>query len=351
MQEPRALTSGKIMLKKYNIAIVGATGIVGETLLSLLAERDFPIEKIFPLASAKSVGSTVLFRDQPLSIEALDTFDFSKVNFAFFAAGTDISLQYAEKAAKTGCIVIDKSTAFRHDPDVPLVVPEVNPETLKKLPKNIIANPNCTTIPIVAVIKPIHDYFGVKRINVATYQSVSGAGKLGIEALVSETAALLNGKNITHAALEKQIAFNVIPKIDAFHQNDYTLEEMKLVWETQKILNNQNMLVNPTAVRVPVFFGHSAALHIETEKLPDIAMIISLLEKKPGINVMWGEDYPTPVTDAANHDAIFVGRIRRDISHPHGVNLWVVSDNVRKGAALNAIQIAELLSSNSVYRH
>ncbi|EKD77129.1 MAG: hypothetical protein ACD_42C00472G0005 [uncultured bacterium] len=339
------------MIKKYNIAIIGVTGIVGETLLELLAERDFPVEKLFPLASEKSIGNTVLFRDKPLLVEALSTFDFSTTDFAFFAAGTDVSLQYAPIAAKAGCIVIDKSTAFRHDPEVPLVVPEVNPEVLKKCPKNIIANPNCTTIPLVAVIKPIYDKFGIERINIATYQSVSGAGKSGIEALAKETAALLNGQRISETPLEKQIAFNVIPKIDSFHENGYTIEEMKLVWETQKILNDKKIKVNPTAVRVPVFFGHSAAVHIDTTQFADASAVRELLEKTPGIVVMDDDNYPTPVTDAADHDAIFVGRIRNTISHHNGINLWIVADNVRKGAALNAIQIAELLAHQSFYKH
>jgi len=339
------------MLKKYNIAIVGATGIVGETLLSLLSERDFPVAEIAALASEKSTGNTVLFNNKPIIIRALDTFDFSKTDFAFFAAGTDVSLRYAAMAAKAGCVVIDKSSAFRYDKEVPLVVPEVNPETLKKLPKNIIANPNCTTIPIVAAIKPIYDKFGITRMNIATYQSVSGAGKQGIEALAKETAELLSGQSIDEPVLEKQIAFNIIPKIDKFYENGYTLEEMKLVWETQKILNDKKIKVNATAVRVPVFFGHSAAVHIETEQFPDANQVQELLAKTPGIVVINEDDYPTPITNAANHDAIFVGRIRNDISHKNGINLWVVADNVRKGAALNAVQIVELLIQNSVYRH
>ncbi|HLB56921.1 MAG TPA: aspartate-semialdehyde dehydrogenase [Coxiellaceae bacterium] len=339
------------MPKKYNIAIVGATGIVGETLLSLLAERDFPVGELFALASEKSAGNSVIFKEKPIMVNMLDGFDFSKIDFAFFAAGNEVSLKYAPIAAEAGCIVIDKSSAFRYDKDVPLVVPEVNPTALKKIPKNIIANPNCNTIPVVAALKPIYDKFGIQRINISTYQSVSGAGKQGIEALAKETAALLSGQSINEYALKKQIAFNVIPKIDSFHENNYTLEEMKIVWETQKILDDKKILINPTAVRVPVFFGHSASVHIETEKFPDVDVVRELLEKMPGIVVIDGDDFPTPVTDAASQDAIFVGRIRNDISHKNGINLWVVADNVRKGAALNAIQIAELLTQNSVYRH
>src|SRR3990167_6636083 len=336
------------MSKKINIAIVGATGLVGETLLVLLEERDFPVEKLFALASEKSVGQSLVFRNEAIIVEALSRFDFAKVDIAFFAAGADTSLKYAPIAAKAGCRVIDKSTAFRNDNAIPLVVPEVNPEALKNyLDNNIIANPNCSTIPLVVVLKPIYDAFGIKRINIATYQSVSGAGKQGIEALATETANLLNAQEIKNTALEKQIAFNVIPKIDSFFDNGYTLEEMKLVWETQKIMNDKNILVNATAVRVPVFFGHSAAVHIETEKFADAKIVKKILEKTLGVIVVDGDDYPTPVTHAANQDAVFVGQIRNDISFKNGLNLWIVCDNVRKGAALNAVQIAELLIQNS----
>lgn len=339
------------MIKKFNIAIVGATGMVGETLLQILADRDFPVGDLFALASEKSAGNTVLFKDKPILVNAIANFDFSKVHFAFFAAGNEVSLKYAPIAAKAGCIVIDKSSAFRYDIDVPLVVPEVNPESLKNIPKNIIANPNCTTIPLAVAIKPIYDKFGIERINISTYQSVSGAGKQGVEALAKETADLLSGKSIDAFALSKQIAFNVIPKIDSFHENGYTLEEMKLVWETQKIFNDKNILVNPTAVRVPVFFGHSASVHIETKTFPDAEMVSRILTKTAGIVVVSDDDYPTPVTEAADHDMVFVGRIRNDISKKNGIDLWVVADNVRKGAALNAVQIAELLVQQSVYRH
>lgn len=339
------------MKKTYNIVVVGATGIVGETVLSILAERDFPVGELFALASEKSAGNTVVFKEKAVLVQAIDGFDFSKADIAFFAAGNDISTQYAPIAAKAGCIVIDKSSAFRYDADVPLVVPEVNPESLKNRPKNIIANPNCSTIPVMVALKPIHDQFGIERINIATYQSVSGAGKSGIEALARETAELLNGQPVDEPVLGKQIAFNVIPKIDAFHENGYTLEEMKLVWETKKILDNKDIHVNPTAVRVPVFFGHSASVHVETKHPIDIAIVRELLSKTIGVEVIDEDDYPTPVTHAANQDAVFVGRIRKDISCKNGVNLWIVADNVRKGAALNAIQIAELIVQNSVYRH
>ena len=333
------------MKKKYNIAVVGATGIVGETLLDLLQEREFPIASLFQLASERSAGEVVFFGDSEYAIETLDQFDFSDVDFAFFAAGSEVSARYVPIAAKAGCIAIDKSNVFRYEQDVPLVIPEVNPHALTNYQaKKIIANPNCTTIPILIAIKPILDFFGVTRMNVATYQSVSGVGKKGIEALATETADILNGQAIESPALSKQIAFNVLPKIDDFQDNGYTLEEMKLIWETKKILDDNDIAVNVTAVRVPVFFGHSAAIHLETKKPVSANVVRELLQKFPEIAVVDDQyDYPTPVTHAADQDAVFVGRIRKDISHPNGLNLWVTTDNVRKGAALNAIQIAETL--------
>lgn len=339
-------------MKKYNIAVIGATGIVGETVLSLLHERNFPVGTIQAIASERSLGETVMFGHRTLIVDTIEGCDFSTIDIAFFAAGTEISLQYAPIAAKAGCTVIDKSTAFRYEKDIPLVVPEVNADALRNYSeRNIIANPNCSTIPLVAAIKPIYDLVGIQRINIATYQSVSGAGKEAIGALAKETVELLSGEPIDEPVLSKQIAFNVLPKIDAYHENGYTLEEMKLLWETQKILNDDTILVNATAVRVPVFFGHSAAIHLETEKYISAADVRALLQKAPGIIVVDGDDYPTPITHAANQDGVFVGRIRNDISHQNGIDLWVVSDNVRKGAALNAIQIAELLVQNAFYKH
>ena len=342
-----------MMRTTYDIAIVGATGLVGEAFLNLLAERDFPIGEIYALASERSAGEAVLFKDKEITVEDVADFDFSKAQFAFFSAGNTISLQYAPIAAEAGCTVIDNSSAFRYDPTIPLVVPEVNPQALKNFrEKNIIANPNCSTIRLVTAIKPIYDQFGIKRINIATYQSVSGAGKEAIGALAKETIALLSGQDIELSVFPKPIAFNVLPHIDQFEDNGYTREEMKLVWETQKILDDQNILVNPTAVRVPVFYGHSEAVHLEMEESPSLAEIKKILSKAPGVIVIEDdEDYPTAVTHAANHDGVFIGRIRKDISHKNGLNMWVVSDNVRKGAALNAIQIAELIIQNSFYMH
>lgn len=336
----------------YDIAIVGATGLVGETFLTILAERDFPVNKIFALASARSVGEFVTFKNKQILVEDVATFDFSKAQFAFFSAGADVSLQYSPIAAQAGCTVIDNSSAFRYEKTIPLIVPEVNVKALKQYKeKNIIANPNCSTIQLVTAIKPIYDHFGIRRINVATYQAVSGAGKEAIEALAKETAALLSGQETISNVFPKSIAFNVLPQIDAFQSNGYTFEEMKMVWETQKILEDSTIAINPTAVRVPVFYGHSEAVNIETKKPATVSEIRALLSKAPGVFVVDDQDYPTAVTHAANHDGVFVGRIRQDISHPRGINLWIVSDNVRKGAALNAIQIAECIIQNSFYIH
>ncbi len=328
----------------YDVAVVGATGVVGEAFLELLHERQFPVGKIFPLASERSEGKTVLFGGKAKAVQNVADFDFSQVQFAFFSAGAACSAKYAPLAAEAGCIVIDNTSQFRYDEDVPLVVPEVNPEALRDYrERNIIANPNCSTIQMVVVLKPIYDAVGISRINVATYQSVSGAGRKAIEELANQTAQLLNAQATTSSVFPVQIAFNVIPQIDVFQENGYTKEEMKMVWETQKILGDSNVLVNPTTVRVPVFFGHSEAVHIETNQPISSAEATALLKHAPGVVVIEGEEYPTAVSHGAHEDAVFVGRIRNDISHPNGLNLWIVADNIRKGAALNAIQIAELL--------
>jgi aspartate-semialdehyde dehydrogenase len=328
----------------YDVAIVGATGLVGQEILDILAERKFPVGKIYPLASEKSDGSVIEFAGKSKVVKDVASFDFSKADFAFFSAGSAVSKIYAPKAAKAKCIVIDNTSEFRYDDEIPLVVPEVNPEALKNFQKRyIIANPNCSTIQMVVALKPIYDAVGITRINVATYQSVSGAGKKAIDELAEQTALLLNGQEVTSECFPKQIAFNVLPHIDVFQENGYTKEEMKMVWETKKILNDQNILVNPTAVRVPVFYGHSEAVHIETKDHIEIEKVKQLLQEAPGIILVEDGDYPTAITHAAHQDAVYVGRVRKDLSHPNGINFWVVSDNIRKGAALNAVQIAELL--------
>ena len=335
------------MSKTYDVAVVGATGAVGEAMLSILAERNFPVGKLHLLASSRSAGSRVEFKGRYLSVKELSDFDFSQVQIALFSAGGDVSAEYAPKAAASGCVVIDNTSHFRYDEDIPLVVPEVNPHAIAdyKLRK-IIANPNCSTIQMLVALKPIYDAVGIERINVSTYQAVSGTGKEAIEELAGQTASLLNAKELKSEVYPKQIAFNVLPQIDAFQDNGYTKEEMKMVWETKKIFEDETVEVNPTAVRVPVFFGHSEAVHIETREKITAQQARELLEKAPGVCVIDEQvpgGYPTPVTDTAGQDEVFVGRIREDISHPQGLDLWVVADNVRKGAALNSVQIAELL--------
>jgi aspartate-semialdehyde dehydrogenase len=335
------------MSRKFNVAILGATGAVGEVLIEMLAERDFPIENLYLLASERTAGERREFKGRMLKVENVAEFDFSKAQIGLFSAGGNVSAEYAPKAAAAGCVVIDNTSHFRQDHDIPLIVPEVNPERIADYQqRNIIANPNCSTIQMLVALKPIYDAVGIERINVATYQAVSGTGKPAIEELAMQSSRLLNGQPIEARVYPKQIAFNAIPHIDTFQDNGYTREEMKMVWETQKILGDDRVQVNPTCVRIPVFYGHSEAVHIETREKISVEAVRELLVNAPGVTVMDERrdgGYPTAVTEAAGHDATFVGRIREDISHPRGICLWVVSDNVRKGAALNSIQIAEQL--------
>ena len=335
------------MSAKYDIAVVGATGAVGETMLEILAERKFPVNKVYPLASSRSAGKKVPFGDTYLTVQDLSSFDFSTVQIGLFSAGAGISEKYAPIAAAAGCVVIDNTSQFRYDDEIPLVVPEVNPEAIADYKRhNIIANPNCSTIQMLVALKPLHDEAGIERINVCTYQAVSGTGKEAVAELAGQTAELLNGRTAEVKVYPKQIAFNVLPQIDVFMDNGYTREEMKMVWETRKIMGDDSIQVNPTAVRVPVFYGHSEAIHIETRKKLDAEKATTLLQNMPGIVVLDERQdggYPTAVSEGATHDPVYVGRIREDISHPRGLDLWVVADNVRKGAALNSIQIAEIL--------
>ena len=335
------------MSKTVDVAVVGATGAVGETMLSILAERNFPVGKVYALASARSKGKRVEFGDKMLVVEDLAEFDFSKAQIGLFSAGASISKEFAPKAAAAGCVVIDNTSQFRYDDDKPLVVPEVNPHAIADYKDTgIIANPNCSTIQMLVALKPIHDAVGIKRINVATYQAVSGTGKEAIEELAGQTAAIFNSKEVKAEVYPKQIAFNVLPQIDVFMENGYTKEEMKMVWETKKIMGDDSIEVNPTAVRVPVFYGHSEAVHIETAEKITADAAHELLAKAPGVQVLDEQKdggYPTAVTEGAGSDPTFVGRIREDISHEKGLNMWVVADNVRKGAALNSVQIAEIL--------
>lgn len=340
------------MTKKYNVAIVGATGAVGEAMISILEERKFPVDRVYALASERSVGKRIPFNGRSLKVEDLATFDFSKANIGLFSAGAALSEQYAPIAAAAGCVVIDNTSQFRYDDDIPLVVPEVNPEAIAQhTVRGIIANPNCSTIQMLVALKPIYDAVGIARINVCTYQAVSGSGKEGIEEVVTQTSQLLNGKPIQTKVYPKQIAFNVLPQIDVFMDNGYTKEEMKMVWETKKIMGDDSIQVNPTAVRVPVFYGHSEAIHIETREKISVEKVRELLAAASGITVMDERvegGYPTAVTESSGNDDVFVGRIREDISHEKGINLWVVADNVRKGAALNSVQIAEELVKNYI---
>ena len=335
------------MSKEYDVAVVGATGAVGETMLSILAERNFPVGQVYPLASSRSAGKKVEFAGKMLTVEDLSTFDFGRVQIGLFSAGGDISAEYAPKAAAAGCVVIDNTSHFRYDDDIPLVVPEVNPHAIADYKnRGIIANPNCSTIQMLVALKPIQDAVGISRINVATYQAVSGTGKDAIEELASQTAALLNGKSVEASVYPKQIAFNALPHIDVFLENGYTKEEMKMVWETNKILEDDSIKVNPTAVRIPVFYGHSEAIHIETRQHLSADDARELLKNFSGITVLDERKdggYPTAVTEGAAHDDVYVGRIRQDISCENGLDMWVVADNVRKGAALNSVQIAEIL--------
>ncbi len=335
-------------MKKFTVAVVGATGAVGQTMLSILEERKFPIETLHVLASERSAGQQILFNGKKIIVEDLAKFDPTGVDFALFSAGGSISKDYAPKFAAAGAIVIDNSSAFRMDDDVPLVISEVNPDALNSIPRGIVANPNCSTMQMLVAIAPIHRAVGITRINVATYQSVSGAGRSAMEELGRQTANILSFKEPNPERFPVQISFNLIPHIDDFLDNGYTKEEMKLVWETQKILADKTILVNPTAVRVPVFYGHSEAVHLETKTKISAVDARALLENAPGVVVVderKAGGYPTPVTHASGTDAVYVGRIREDVSLANGLNLWVVSDNIRKGAALNAIQIAEILAN------
>ena len=333
------------MSLELNVAVLGATGLVGKQIMECLAERKFPIKELFPLASERSAGSDIQFKDETLVVGDVETFDWSTVDIAFFSAGGAVSAVYAPIAADAGCVVIDNTSHFRYQPDVPLVVPEVNGEALADFRNcNIIANPNCSTIQMVVALKPIYDAFGIERINVSTYQSVSGAGAAGVDELAQQTAALLNGKPIEPNTFARQIAFNCIPQIDEFLENDYTKEEMKMVWETQKIFADDSIGVNATAVRVPVFFGHAEAINIELRQPADAEEIKNVLRESEGVRLLESQmDFPTQVSGASGQDKVLVGRVRADISHAHGMNLWVVADNVRKGAATNSVQIAEYL--------
>jgi aspartate-semialdehyde dehydrogenase len=329
---------------KYNVAVVGATGAVGRVMLSILEERKFPVAKLLPLASARSAGQQVDFNGEKITVQELKADSFAGVDIALFSAGGSISLEFCPIAAKAGCVVIDNSSAFRMEKDIPLVVPEVNPHAIGDRP-GIIANPNCSTIQMVVALKPIHDRYKIKRVVVSTYQSVSGAGQKAIDELKTQSSQVLNDQPATHEVFPHQIAFNCLPHIDTFLDNGYTKEEMKMVNETRKILEDDSIQVSPTTVRVPVLYAHSEAVNVETEQEIDVKELRSILGSAPGVRVVDSpekNEYPMAV-DAEGKDEVMVGRIRADLDNPRAVNLWIVSDNLRIGAALNAIQIAEVL--------
>ncbi|MBU1965596.1 MAG: aspartate-semialdehyde dehydrogenase [Proteobacteria bacterium] len=333
-------------MRNYNVAVVGATGAVGNEMIRILEERNFPVEKLTLLASERSIGKELSFRGRSVPVEMLTEISFAGIEIGLFSAGGSLSEKFAPIAARAGCVVIDNTSAFRMTPDIPLVVPEVNPEAIA-LYKNrgIIANPNCSTIQMVVALKPIHDAVRIKRIVVSTYQAVSGTGKKAIEELSLQTQALMSCREPVVKVYPHRIAFNCLPHIDVFLDNGYTKEEMKMVHETKKILNDPSIAVTATTVRVPVFFAHSESINIETEKKITPDEVRSLLSTAPGVRVVDNpqrNQYPLAI-DAAGRDETLVGRIREDESIPNGINMWVVADNIRKGAALNAVQIAEIL--------
>ncbi|MBF0589439.1 MAG: aspartate-semialdehyde dehydrogenase [Magnetococcales bacterium] len=334
------------MSRQYKVAVAGASGNVGREIIRILEERDFPASEIVPLASSRSAGSKIPYKGGELTVQLLEEYDFKGTDIGLFSPGASVSKIYAPKAAEAGCVVVDNTSFFRMDPEIPLVVPEVNPEAIADYKKRgIIANPNCSTIQMVVALKPIHDAAGIKRVVVDTYQAVSGAGKDAMDELFEQTRSrYATGEEVPPKKFLKPIAFNVLPHIDAFTENGYTKEEMKMINETQKILDPKIRLT-ATTVRVPVFNGHSEAVNIETERKLTAAEAREILSKAPGITVVDDiskPDYTTPA-ESSGKDDTFVSRIREDISVDNGLNLWVVSDNLRKGAALNTVQIAEVL--------
>jgi aspartate-semialdehyde dehydrogenase len=333
-------------MKRFNVAVVGATGAVGNEMIRILEERNFPLGRLKLLASERSIGKSLKYNGNPIRVEVLDENSFSEVQIGLFSAGGGISEKFAPIAAKAGAVVVDNTSAFRMVPDVPLVVPEVNPEAISQYKnKGIIANPNCSTIQMVVALKPIHDAVRIKRIVVSTYQAVSGTGKKAIDELEAQTRALMNGREPVVNVYPHRIAFNCLPQIDVFVDNGYTKEEMKMINETRKIMNDPSIAVTATTVRVPVFYAHSESINIETERKITPAEVRELLSKAPGVVVVDDPSqrlYPLAI-HAAGKDDTYVGRIREDESIAHGINMWVVSDNLRKGAALNAVQIAEIL--------
>jgi aspartate-semialdehyde dehydrogenase len=330
----------------YVVAVAGATGAVGEVMLQVLEERKFPVRRLKPLASERSVGKVLTFRGEEFKVEQLTTTSFEGVDIALFSAGASRSKEFAPAAWKTGAVVVDNSSAFRMEPDIPLVVPEINPHAIAQYRKRgIIANPNCTTIVALMALAPLHRYSRIQRVVASSYQAVSGAGAKALEELKRQVRAWAAGEPLPVEVFPYQIAFNLLPHIDAFEENGYTKEELKLVNETRKILEDDGILVSPTTVRVPVFTAHSVSVHVETERKISAAKARELFAAFPGLQVLddpANRKYPMPLF-AAGQDDCFVGRIREDLAVPNGLNFWVVGDQLRKGAALNAVQIAEVL--------
>ena len=330
---------------QFAVAVIGATGLIGETLITVLEERNFPVSELHALASDRSLGRSVSFRGRRYPVQELAEFEFAHCDFALFCAGAQVSREYVPRAVAAGCLVIDNTSEFRYQEDVPLVVPEVNLHALEGLgTRGIVANPNCCTIQMVLVLKPLYDAAGIERIEVATYQSASGAGRAALEELARQSIDALSGKGVAADAGIGQVAFNCVPHIDALQDNGYTREEMQLVWQTRKILGDAALRMNVTAVRVPVFYGHGEAVHLQTRRALGAAQARELLRKAPGVSVMderVAGGYPAAATEAAKRDTVYVGRIREYLAPDRGLNLWIVADNVRKGAATNSVQIAE----------
>jgi len=332
------------MARGYSVAVVGATGAVGNEMVKILEERNFPVRQLRLLASERSAGTRIEYKNESIKVELLKDDSFKGIEIALFSAGASISERFVPIAVKSNAVCIDNTSFFRMNPEVPLVVPEVNAEEIPKH-QGIIANPNCSTIQMVVVLKPIHDVARIKRVVVSTYQSTSGAGKEAMDELYNQTLALFNQKEIVNEVFPHQIAFNCIPQIDSFLPNGYTKEEMKMINETKKIMKDDSIAITATTVRVPVFYGHSESVNIETHSKITAEQVASLLSKAPGVEVMDNREelkYPMPI-HAAGKDQTFVGRIREDLSIKNGIDLWIVADNIRKGAALNAVQIAEIL--------
>lgn len=335
------------MSKTFNVALVGATGLVGEAVVSFLAERNFPVGHFFPLASSHTAGQKVELNGKYHTVKEVAGFDFSQVDVAIFCAGDAVSAEYVPQATAAGCTVIDCSMQFADDDDVPLVIPEVNPQAVAECAgRKIFVSPDAAIIQMLVALKPIYDAVGIDRINIVSYQAATSAGKAGMEELASQTIALLNMQEVKRDVFSQQIAFNVLPQVDDEEENGYTHSEMKMLRASQKILADNDMVVNATIVQAPVFFGHSQAVHVETGAKLGAEEARELLRQAPGVEVFGRDEaghYPTAVTEAAGQDAVFVGRVREDVADQYGLNLWLVADNVRRGAALNCVQILELL--------